>query len=526
MKRIIINNFANGMADDRFGGLPSEASLIKHFDVLSHPRRLQPLRAMGADTTGTAIGNIIVSSNGLLYGIGTDPNNPTKGKLWQRSGYGATDVWQSVPVTNQLAGQDVVYDFLVENPDAGQIRTMYWAALNLLVASDPAGGSTAATQALTFATMGQGLLHPKYNTIFFPYKTTTTHYVGQIANSGTAFGGLTSTAFSLPTLYRAYCLSYYGDLLAIPMTSVNGIGVNGSVVGLWDTVAGNTNYSQIIPWGAGSLQVLNNLNGVLIGVNTLSANYTGSFQDYDAIQIKVWAGGAEPTLVKEIKAIHLAPPGGGGTHPTCSINPRVNFIYNNRLYFSVNVVVNDSIQPSWYGLWSVGKNKQTGEWTVALERVATNDNSETGVIAAAITGDFVSMVHTAVGTLTASVNGQTAGAYGATSVYESVVNPGMSDDDKVLQKKLHSIAVKCLPLPSGVQSPQIVLKYRVDSNGGSSDWITAYTYTTVGGVQFEAPKPSSGFYTDGYNYEFRLESTGGAVITALAYKYTTLTSNI
>lgn len=518
MKRAFVSNFARGMADDRFDARADEYSFAKHFDILTHPKRLQPLRGMTADTAGTGIGNMLTGSNGLMFALGEDPDNPGNGELWRRSGYGGSDVWARL-TTHQLSGATAVKDFLVENPDAGQIRSMYWASNNLLCASDPAGGSAASTNALTFASIGQGLVHPKDKILYFPYKTTSAFYIGLLAPNGSAFGGLAATAFQPSFLYRAYCLSYYGDFLAIPMTSVQGIGVNGSLVGLWSRDVSTTVFSETIPWGQGSLQVLNNVNGVLVGINTLSANFTGSVQDFDEIEIKVWAGGAEPTLVKQIKAIHLA----GSSHPVVTINPRVNFVYNNRLYFSINVNPNDGKQQAWYGLWSVGKNTVTGEWTVTLERMATNGGTETGVIAAAMSGDFCAMCHTSEGTLVYTINGNTSNtSYAATSVYESGVNPGMDAEDRILKKKLHSVTIPTLPIPVGAQ---VSVRYRVDSDGNTADWQTLKTATTTGAVQVVAVNKAGTPMKSGYNYEFQLQSTGGAVILPFMYKYAILETN-
>lgn len=518
MKTIVVNNFARGITEDRYAGRAGEYSVSKHFDILTYPNRLQPLRGMTTDTASTGIGNMIVSSSdGLMYGTGLNASN---GRLWQRSGYGGADVWQHVPTNDQLSGAVPNYDFLVEFKDCGHVRTIHWASANLLVASDPAGGSSASTQALTYSSIGQGLVHPKDKVLYFPYRTSSASYIGKISSNATVWTGLSATAFTLPSQYRAYCLSYWGNYLAIPLTLTTGNSFTSSIVALWNRDTSLTTFDETIPWGTGNLKVLNNLSGALIGISSASANDTSTIQDYDAIYIKAYTGGAEPILIKEIKAQHLA---SGSSQPVCTINPRVNFIQNNRLYFSIDVTPSDGT-PAYHGLWSVGRNKLSGEYTVVLERMATTDSSETSVIAAAINGDFVDMVHTAAGTLTATINGTTsASTYGATSLYESLVNPEMDALDKMKKKKLHSISVRCQPLPT---SGQIVLKYRVDSTGLLSDWVTARTYTTAGGMGFEAPKPTSGFYTDGYNYEFRLESTGGAVITSFAYKYENLETNI
>ena len=522
-KRIVINNFSNGMADDRFSAVGNQYGFSKQFDTITFPKKLKPLRGMTSHTSGTNIGNMIVASNGLIYAIGDDTvnSNPGKGKIWYLADYGGSTDFTSIPTNNQLSGQDVNYDFFVEFPDTGQARTLYWASHNILVASDPAGATSASTQSLTFTTIGQGLVHPKDRQLYFTYKNSSAHYIGIIPANATVWTGISTTAFTLPFFYRAYCLSWYGNYLAVPLTSTNGAGIQASEVGLWGRDTSVTTFDETIPWGAGSFQVLNNLNGELIGISTFSANYTGSFQDYDSILIKTWSGGASPTLIKELKVPYAYASSPTVSHPQATINPRVNFIYNNRLYFSVNLVSGDSVHPNRYGLWSVGRDKLTGQWTVIQERVATNDNSETGIIAAALTGDYLECVHTSVGTLTKTINGVQANTtYAATSVWESAVNQGMDDQDKALQKKIDNVSIRCEPLPT---SATITLKYRVDSMGSDADWTTLITFTTASGVEFDT---GSLVLTDGYNYEFRVESTGGGIPLSIAYRYHTLSNLI
>lgn len=518
MQRITIDRFDGGMADDRFGGGAGEASTVRHFDVLTHPRRLQPRRGMSLDTASTGIGNIIVASDGKMYAVGLDPNNPTLGKLYVRAAYGGGSAYATISTMNQLSGAAVNYDFLLEWPDSGATRSLLWASANVLVASQLDGAAAGSTQttALTYTSIGQGLVHPKDKSVYFPYKVSTTPYIALIAPNGTIFAGLSATAFALPLLYRAYCLSYYGNYLAIPLTSLNGFSVNSSIVALWNRDVTTTTFDETIPWGEGDLKVLNNLGGVLIGISESQRIYQGSVQDFDSIVIKAWAGGAEPTVIKEIKAMHIL---GNSGAPSCSINPRVNFIKNNRLYFSINVTPGDGKQPTLTGVWSVGRSKLTGQWTVVQEILANNTASDTGVIAAAMAGDYVSIAHTTEGTLTYTTNGTDYTAFGATSIYESVVNPQMPEDEKTLKKKLFNVSVRCLPLLAG---SSLVLEYRVDSDGATTDWVTVRTYTTTGGLGFD----SGGFiFKEGYNYEFRLKSVGGARVTSYSYKCTEVSTN-
>lgn len=509
------------MVDDKHAVGTGEFAIAKHFDVLSHPRRLQPKRGMTAHTASTGIGNLVVASDGLMYGVGLNASDANAGKLWVLPGYGSTDDFVALSTT-QLSGAAPDYSLLVDWPDTGNVRKIIWASTNLLVASNYSGGAgSATTQALTFTSIGQGFVHPKDKYLYFPYIVSAgVPKIGIIAPNATAFAGLSGSPFALPAAYRAYCLTNYGDYLAIPLTGVTATAlVNSSIVALWNRDVTNTLFSETIQWGNGSLKVLNNLGGVLIGISELGSSslQAGTSQDLNSIQIKVWAGGAEPTLVKEIKATALS---GASGVPLVSINPRVNFIQNNRLYFSVNVDPNDGIQPSRIGMWSVGRNRTTGEWTVNMEHVATNTNTETSVIAAAIVGDYVEMVHTAVGTLTKSSNGNASSStYGATSVYESGTNPEMDEDDRMRPKELFAVGVNFEPLPSGAS---VVLKHRVDSKGSDSDWVTVKTFSddnAVYGIADDKNLFDTSPTTGGVNHEFRLESTGGAVITSYSYKY-------
>jgi hypothetical protein len=105
------------------------------------------------------------------------------------------------------------------------------------------------------------------------------------------------------------------------------------------------------------------------------------------------------------------------------------------------------------------------------------------------------------------------GAYGATSVYQTVINPNMPEEHRDKKKQVASVVVAFPPLVSG---QQVVIKYRVD--GGS--WTTLLTATTVGRTVAEAVYDVTGKkLTPGTEYEFRVESTGGAPITELQYGY-------
>ncbi len=532
-KTISITDFGNGMANDYAAGAKGQCSVCKHYDTLTWPNRLMPLRGMATETTtNSKIGNIIVSKGGNLYGVGVDdPNNPTFGQLWYRSGFSNSPSWTVIPTNTQLSGAVIRgavtngipgdYAFLVEYPDCGNTRTLFWASTNLLVASDPTGASSASTSPLPFSTISQGFVHPSDNKLYFGYQTSTQTLLRVISPNATPFSGLSSAIdIGIPSRYQIIGLTNYGDFLAIALVSNNGAGQNSSLVVLWDRDTTLKTISQVIPWGPGALQILNNISGVLVGISSSSVTYTGTVQDMDFLSIKIYSGGVEPAPIVQIPAQRIT-----STAPSVQINPNVNFVYNHRLYFSANVV-SGGTAPSYYGLWSFGKNAQ-GHWAVTIERMATNGGTETGVYAAAIVGDFVSMCHTALGTLTYSENGNAVNAiWGATSVYESTINPQMPESDSEKSKKLMTVYATYLPLQNTSQGAQVVMKYRVDvlqNASGSTKgngWTTVFTDITDQSTSIVITNDAAGSqFTDGRKYEFRLESLNGAIITGFGYKY-------
>lgn len=509
MKTVTVQNFHGGIADDIYENVVGQFAIAKHFDILTYPKRLQPLRGMMSDTPGTAIGNIILASDGLLYGLGIEPGFSST-TLFKRTGYGASDVWASLEWDGSGTPS---YNFLVEFTNAHiNNRQFYWGTSGGIYASGASGISS--LMALSFIHLGQGFVHPKDQILYVPYDNN----IGTITNAAET---INTAQFVLPSQYIIPCLTNYGNYLAIPAYVSSGVTNNSSIVYLSDRDTSLTTFAESINWGAGKLKVLNNLDGVLIGISEVSSFDGSQNQDVASIVIKGYNGGTDPFLIKEIKANHLF----GASHPEATINQRVNFVYKNRLYFSININPNDGIQSAYYGLWSIGKNKVNGQYSVTMERVATNDNSELGIIAAAFNGDFVSMCHTTEGTLTCTINGQSsATTYAATSVYESVINPNMPEIDQIYKKTLMAVGIQTAPLQIG---QQVVMKYRADSTGA---WTPLFTKTSTSPdtdvATYEHSLSGSGGSLIGRNLEFRLESTGGAIITGYSYKYQFLKSNL
>ena len=500
MKTIFVNNFSEGIADSNYSQRPGQFSITKHFDINAYPNRLVPHRALETDQTDqTAIGHLIVASDGLVYGLGTDPGNPTFQEIYKKAD--STTAWDDV--ANTLTGKVVNYNTFVEYKN-------YFYTLDAnryVMRFDRTGAAainTTYSDLTSFTYNAQGVVHPKDDILYIPYNN-------KIWSLNTHAGTPTVAALTVPSNLTITAITPYGNYLAIAAvptaaltTSPAGGGFK-STVYLWDRNSSLATLTESIDWGTGVIRILNVLDGVLLGV-AYNNGATTEYQDRDSIVIKGY-NLATPYVIKELSTTKQTT-----TSPVAGINTRVNFIYRDKLYISIKLF-GGSTSPTHYGVWTIGKSKQSGSFVVNLERMATNDATETDVLAAAAVGDVFYTVHTAVGTITRSVNESAfASVYAATSIYESLINPSMSPDDYYRAKNLAAVACYYTPL---ITSAQVVVKYRVD--GGS--WITVFTDSTDGSTGFEIGKAASGMTTDGRYFEFRVESTGGAEIIALAYKY-------
>ena len=507
-KTVPITRFDGGMAEDyRNVGL-GEFAYSSHFDILSFPKRLQPLRGMTIDVASSGIGNFLVASNGFTYGLGWKASNNAHSALWQRcsaaigvGGYASGDLFKEM--ANGSNGNTVQYTTLLEWSESGDSRTLCFGNAAAIIRVDPTDVATAIVNTLTFSTMGQALVHPTDKVMYIPYQATAggAPLIGTLA-PGVAGGAVTTAALTLAIGYRAYCLSHYGNYLAIPCTGKNNS--YASVVYLWDRVA--TTWNETIVWGAGDLRVLNNLDGVLVGVSHRSSGVSGTTQDSDGVEIKMYSGGV-PVLIKEINQNTL-----GVGNVSMTVNSNVNFIKNGRLYFSIDIIPNDG-STTRKGLWSVGKSK-TGRWVVTCERV--ENNTSLSILAASMQGDFVSVVSNAVGTVYSTTFGTTGpSTYGATSIYESGVNPNMDELDRAKNKKLISWYVNVMPIVGGT----LTVKYKVDDTTQGGNWVACGTYSTTAGTTLEIRKPTTGQFKDGKYFEFQISATGGVAINDWGYEY-------
>ena len=513
-KIITIDRFDGGMADDASIPAVGEFGASKGFDILTYPQRLSPVpTGVTADSNGYGIINVIIGGDGAMYGAGVDGSGYAT--FYKKASF--SSAWAAVGAGDTGVAGDTNSRLFLWYAGSGTVRKIIYqqgtTAINIL---DPSTSTGAGANNVTFTTIGcNGFVHPQTNFAYVAYD----NLIGAFENSET----FSQAVLTIPSAYLITALGSYGNYLAIGCSPVSGgVPQLSSKVFLWDMQS--PLWNSTLEWGAGGIEFLSELNGILIGITQTTVS--GEELTHNSIQIKAYSGGAV-TLIKEISTVKQTT-----TVPDVKVNANVNFVYKNRLYFSISVVGGGN-SPAYYGLWSIGRNKLTNRWTVINERFATADDSETNVLAAAFFGNYLQCIHTAAGTGTITVNNSAyATLYAGSSYYESGMNPQMPVADRFKKKKLEGFAIDCLPLTS---SGQIVAKYRVDTNAaagsGGGNWITMFTKTstspTMDLCRYETTLDASGnFFTDGTNYEFRIESSGGAEILGFMYKYDVLSRNL
>jgi len=485
----IIRDFSGGISDDIREPSANKFSISKHFDIFS-PHKLSPYRGIEDESpsAGNAIGNFLHTSLGELLGLGKVIGYNYPLLYWKTGANLITDPWGSNR-NNWVGAQGIVqYPLFIEFNSYIYFCSII-TELNRIVQATV--NYTTAALNETYGTLsavptGQGLVHNKAAQLFIPCG----NKIDRI-NSSNVFQA--DVAPSISSNLEITSLSEYGSYLGIGCR--NKTGGNSKLI-IWDMVS-TTTFIDVIDFGSDSLYVLNNLEGSLIGISCTPSNIF--IADKAGIVIRQWAGG-KPSTLKEISIPKL-----GISNPSVTIYPRVNFVKDNKLYFSAVISGGSTPSASYIGLFAIGRKNVNYPYAVTLDRFATNDNSETSIIAAIIAGGICWTVHTAEGTVTRT-NDQSE--FLAISIYESQIFDGrIHEYDASFVKNLVEASLTCEKLPHLATA---TLKYRVD---GATSWTTLLTISTETRLS-EFINKSIGDYKE---IEWRIESYFGAVITSFSF---------
>lgn len=495
-----INNFSRGITNDVRVSDTRYAQMIKSFDAHTYAHKLVPFRSSesgdsAASTSQKQAFAIALRSAGVykLFGLGVISGTARAEVLMKSlSTGGSSDLgdngWDT-PSNNQSSAGSTSFNLFVYYAKTALI---YGARAGTNIwAFDPTSAAVWADshQALTYTKIAQGLVHSKDDILYIPYDN-------KIAKNNN--GSWTVAALTLPTHFYITSICEYGNYLAIACAPLSGFGK--SVVYLWDRDATLTTLSESIDWGNGVLQILEEINGYLIGISFVGSSSTALKAK---LIFKRYSGGS-PVIFQELES---------ETTFTTSDFPIFKQKENKALYFLLSIKMGGVTHQ---GLWKVAQNPD-GNFLVTMDRNPNNDTALTsgtlqGFI---IVGDyvFISYVDSSVYVLSKTDN---SANYNVSATYESLKLGNLRQN-----KKLRVAGVMTEAMPT---AGQIILKYKKDEE---TSWTTIFTNTTDNNMYHEALNiESSGAELPQFReIQFQILSTGNAVVTGLYYSWEDINDN-
>lgn len=486
---IPISDFNGGISDDARKSSTKEFQITKHFDIFTNPKRLTPYRDLAADTNdgSTATGMkqyavrdfLYASASAKLYGLGQTGAGLTK-IVYKADA--TTGNW-TLPASSEGNGA-VQNGCLVEYKDylwgfQGTTQVFKWG----LLSGTPSITNTAGTVG-TITSVAQGVI-AKDDNLYLPYN----NKIARVTSGGT----VTDAVLTLPTNFKIVSICNYNNYLAIgcaPVASFNGV----SKVFLWNLTSSDV--TEAIDWGEGDLRILENVEGLLVGVtDRYLNNAVGAGKG--SMVVQVYQGGS-PQVVKEIFTQALT----GKTIPLSKA------VKNNRVFWSAKIMTNSSGTTYNEGIWSFGRKNSGYLYALSLDLIDENVTTS-GIQAFGTAANYFFIAHSNDGSIDKT---SATATYTFTSIYESqIYDAGDVDSDKTLQ----SCKVSFRRLAAG---ESVTLKYRVD---GATAWTTIGTASTDNDLShtFLNIESTGAAFASGREYEFRIESTGGAEITGYKAKF-------
>lgn len=496
----IVSRFDGGITNNPRDPASNVARMVTNFDILTNPHKLIPYRdsedgdqdAATQKNQSFAVGRR-TGTTYSMYGLGVVSGTARAEVNYKNLTTGAAtdlddDDWASPSGDDQSLAGTANFELFTYYQ---RTNRLYGARAGTHIFSyllTAAGWVDSEADLTAYTNVANGLVHSKDDILYVPYDN-------KIAKNSN--GSWTVPALTLPTHFYITSICEYGNFIAIGCAPLSGIG--NSRVYLWDRNASLTTLSESIDWGSGVLKVLEEIDGILIGIS-LEGSSTIAFKD--RIYFRAYTGGT----VQTFKTLYA-------DDATGTVLPITKQKVNNRVYFLMKIVLNGATRT---GVWSVGRSSPDSPFVLVHERTQNNDTAlGAGVLKGFhVLGDYTFIAYTtAAGDLAMSkTNDQSS--FTATSIYESkIFNAG----DSSLKKDLLGTTVTTEYLPA---NGQVVLKYATDEDIGTDSWTTIFTDTTDNSISHSAVNIESSGAALPRDYKeiaFRIESTGGAEITGLSF---------
>lgn len=478
-----IKKFDGGMQTDTRRVSPTGGRLIKNFDILSFPSKLKPYNSSesGNDTAARAFSTFLYG-NSKLYGLGV-VSATTKPKIFSKDTF--TDGTWTEPGNGEgtSARNTNFFTYYKSAIYGAQGGTAFW---KFLISG---AGFTDSDLAVTYTNVSNGIVHSKDDILYVGYDNI-------IAKNNA--GSWTLAALTLPSDYYITSICEYGNYLAIACAPASSAGRTVSRVFLWDRDSSLTTLSESIDWGEGSLNVLEEYDGGLLGISILG----------NRLMIKYWAS----AFLKIGERKHLEFLLDANVAPTLSQQKQKA---NDRIYFLLGARIDGTGANNQFGVFSIGKNSD-GVFALSLDRTPNNDtdpNSLVGFYLATVSGvDYMFISYNdGSGNVQTSKTSESDTTFSHTSTFKTQIF-----DSGVVRfpKKLVRVIVDTEPLPT---AGSYTVSYRKDEE---TAYTTIFTHSTDNSLSHTAINiESTGATLPQYNeIQFQITATGGATITGFSFE--------
>ena len=432
---ITIDDFSGGIASDLLNARKGEFALTKHFDISNN--KLEPYRDM-EDEAGT-LGVYAIKSVVLFTDSAAAQNLYALGNV---SG-------QTYPQVIEKSSNMVTGTFAISTTGAGSVGTVVAISLfpyrtklfglNLdttvkLFSYDPQSNTYVAAVGDTAKTTSGGI-YPR----MFRHPQDDILYIG-VGNQVSTLNNATFTAaaLTLPVGFVITSFCDYGTYLAIACAPIDQS--NKSYTFLWNRDTSLTTVSEVIDFGEGSLMVLDNVGGSLVGISVTSQATASVFDIAPKVVFREYTGGLARTW-KEIQWTT--------TGASTLLLKNLKAKKDDKLFFALKTYMENQ---TVFQVWVVGKNA-SGRLYATADRYVNNDTAITAIDGLDVIGDYLWVGYNGDGSLKRTND---AATFTATPTYDSAILNG-GDSNKV--KHLDSVVVTFEALPAdGIVS----LYYRLD----------------------------------------------------------------
>src|SRR3990167_8911128 len=484
------NYFGKGISNFLRSKIFEFSRLVSNFDIYSDPTQMKS----NPDFIADSITSLTLAESKLCKFLATANSSNDATVQWALGVVSGTTKPRIFVKTNTAAGgwaaasnttdTDVGIN---ENIFVAYPQTVLWGARNGTQMWRYQTGTDTFTatgvNAITYTQMFQGLVHSKDNILYIPYYNDTGSFIAKCNDTTWNNTALTLTSSMIPI-----SISEYGNYLAIACKQRN-IQSGPSVVFLWDRDSSLTTLSESINWGPESLEMIEEIDGTLVGVSVFANTSTEIITTRPRIVFKAYAGGApraqqflEIPLTSSTVNANLLPTANNttatGVNTTAGVAIDKQKI-NKRVLFNLSCQINNV---QYDAIWAIARLAD-GSLSVSIDHLMNNDTALTANVVVPKGffkfGDYmtVSFVDNNA-TYKANKTINAAATYTAQpSFYETLIF-----GEPYLKFKLISVGVMTEPLPS---AGQVVLKYKKDAE---TSFTTIFTHTPATAGAFTTGK--------------------------------------